>query len=233
MGDVMGKNLRQQRRGRGTPRYRTHVRYLGKANYNNTSSGSEVVDILHATGRNTPLALIKTEKGKEFFIPSQGMSVGQKIEFGRASSGNVVMLKEVPEGTKIYNIELNPGDGGRLCRTAGSAAIVISRDVKRCVVLLPSKRKKILSTRCRATIGIPAGAGRKEKPFMKAGKKFHALRKRGKIFPRTSGVSMNAVDHPFGGQTKPGKHKSVSRHAPPGSKVGNIAPRRTGRKKRK
>jgi len=80
-------------------------------------------------------------------------------------------------------------------------------------------------------IGVPAGAGRTEKPWVKAGKKWHAMHARGKLYPQTKGVAMNPVDHPFGGKTKPGKPKTVSRHAPPDAKVGSISPKRTGRKK--
>ena len=85
---------------------------------------------------------------------------------------------------------------------------------------------------CRTYIDLFAGAGRSKKPFMKAGNKHHALRSRGKLYPRTSGVSMNAVDHPFGGSNL-GLHKTVSRHRPPGRKVGSISPKRTGKRKRK
>lgn len=228
--DKMGKNLRQQRRGRATPRYRVHVRYAGKADYNELAQG-KVTDIIHAPGRNTPLAVVG--ENNAFMIPVEGMHAGQSVEFSGASSGNVLRLKDVPEGTKICNIELNPGDGGRLCRSAGAAATMVTRDARRCVVMMPSKQKKALSAECKATIGSAASSGRIEKPFMKAGNRYYAMLRRGKIFPRTSGVSMNAVNHPFGGQTRPGRQKNVSHHAPPGRKVGNISPRRTGKKKRK
>ena len=79
-----------------------------------------------------------------------------------------------------------------------------------------------------------AGAGRTEKPFLKAGFKYHAMRARNKKYPKTAGVAMNAVAHPFGGSStcSKGIASTVSRHAPPGRKVGKIAARRTGRKKR-
>jgi large subunit ribosomal protein L2 len=100
------------------------------------------------------------------------------------------------------------------------------------VIELPSKKKKSLHPTCRVTIGVPAGEGRNEKPWIKAGRKWHAMHRRGKLYPRTSGVAMNAYDHPFGsGYSGLGKHKSVSRHAPPGRKVGSISPRRTGKKR--
>jgi len=68
---------------------------------------------------------------------------------------------------------------------------------------------------------------------VKAGKKWIAMHRKGKLYPRTSGVAMNAVDHPFGGPTKPGKSTTVSKHAPPGAKVGSWGARRTGKKKGK
>ena len=93
------------------------------------------------------------------------------------------------------------------------------------------KKLKRLNPRCRATIGVVAGGGRTEKPFVKAGKKFHKMRVRGTKYPRVRGVAMNACDHPFGGggRQHPGRPKSVARGAPPGRKVGAIASRRTGR----
>jgi large subunit ribosomal protein L2 len=98
-------------------------------------------------------------------------------------------------------------------------------------VTLKSGKIKKIDEKCLATIGIPAGGGRKEKPWVKAGKRWYAMKSRGKLFPRTKGVAMNPVDHPFGGKTKPGTPKSVSRNAPPGAKVGAIAPRRMGKRK--
>ena len=70
------------------------------------------------------------------------------------------------------------------------------------------------------------------KPFMKAGTKYHIMKSLGKLYPKGSGVAMNAVDHPFGGSASPGKHKTVARDAPPGKKVGNIAAKRMGKTKR-
>src|SRR3989344_1114495 len=89
------------------------------------------------------------------------------------------------------------------------------------IVQFPSKKTKEFNASCRATIGVVSGAGRLEKPFGKAGKKFYAMKARNRLYPITSGVSMNAVDHPFGsGRGKHiGKPKTVSRNAPPGRKV--------------
>ena len=98
-------------------------------------------------------------------------------------------------------------------------------------VLLPSGRTKALPANCRATIGVLGGHGRTEKPLLKAGAAHHRARARGKQYPTVSGVAMNPVDHPHGGGNHQAVHgpNSVARNAPPGQKVGNIAPRRTGR----
>ena len=100
--------------------------------------------------------------------------------------------------------------------------------------MLPSKKEKEFNSSCRATIGIIAGAGRTEKPFLKAGFKYHATRARNKMWPRSAALAMNAVSHPFGGRSTcaKGKCSTVSRDAPPGAKVGKVAARRTGWKRR-
>lgn len=221
----MGKNLRQQRRGKGSPTYKSPShRYLGKVSHKEIDGKGVVSDIIHAPGRKSPLAVVEFDGKKVLMIASSKTKTGSVLE--------TKPLSKITEGTKIYDIELRPGDGGKLCRASGTFATVISVGEKKSTIMLPSRRKKTLSNKCRALIGIVSGSGRVEKPFRKAGIKSRVMRSRGKLYPRTSGVSMNPVDHPFGGSTKTGKHKSVSRHAPPGRKVGSIAPRRTGRRKR-
>lgn len=230
----MGKRLRQQRRGKGTPKYKAPShRYAGKVKYSKDVEEGKVIDIVHAPGKKTPVAIVDYEGKKCMMIPPEGMVVGQVITPTGRNTGTITEIGNVPEGTKVYNVEIHPGDGGKLCRTSGSFATVITQDRKKTVILLPTKAKKVISSRCRATIGTVASTGRKDKPFMKAGRKYYAMKAFGKLHPRTSGVSMNAVDHPFGGSTKPGKSKTVSRHMPSGKKVGSISPSRVGKKKRK
>jgi large subunit ribosomal protein L2 len=198
--------------------------------YPNEFSEGNVIDIIHAPGRRSPVAVVDMNGKKQLFIASEGMYVGQTLTNNKIDTGGVVELSKIPDGTKIYDVEITPGDGGKICRSSGTFATVISHDDKRCVILLPSKKKKVLSGTCRASIGVVSASGRKEKPFMKAGKKHHVMKAFGRLYPHTSGVSMNAVDHPFGGKTRPGKPKTVSRHMPPGKKVGSISPRRVGKK---
>jgi len=168
---------------------------------------------------------------KRLMVPHAEMRVGDRIGTSPEETGSVLRLKDVPEGSRIFNVELLPGDGGRLCRASGAFATMVTRGENKCVILMPSKEKKVVSGLCRATLGTAASSGRVDRPFMKAGRKFYAMRTRNRMWPRTSGVHMNAVNHPFGGQTRPGKHKTVSRHMPPGKKVGSISPRRTGKRK--
>jgi large subunit ribosomal protein L2 len=231
----MGKNLRQQRRGKGSPVYRSPGhRYLGSVSYEFIPADAKfgvVKDVLDAPGRHTPIAIVEYNGRTVLQIPARGMRIGQKVDFETPEEGNILELGKIPEGSSVFNLELHPRDGGRLCRSSGSFATVVTKEKDRCVVLMPSKNKKTLSARCRATIGIAAGGGRNDMPFRKAGLKHYAMKSFGRYYPIVSGRSKNAVDHPFGGSNL-GKHKTVSRDMPPGKKVGSISPRRMGKKKR-
>jgi len=238
----MGSRLIQQRRGKGSPTYKSpQFRFLGGVCYPSGQDKvvkGEVIDIMNCRGHSAPLAYIEFDDGQACLIPApEKLAVGDVVEAGETKSvaiGSIVLLKNIPAGTAIAGIELTPGSGPKVVRTGGSAARVVEQAKTDVVIQLPSRKKLRLNPRCRAIIGKIAGGGRTEKPFVKAGKKMHAMRARNKLYPRTKGVSMNAFDHPFGGthpRTK-GMSKSTSRHAPPGRKVGHIASSRTGRKKR-
>lgn len=234
----MGKRIIQRARGKGGPRYRAPShRYAGKVSYNlspNVKTGL-VIDIIHDPGRNAPLMVIEFLDGsKRFQISPERIKVGDVISYSSGSSlGSVIPIDKVSEGTKIFGIETFPGSGPRICRSSGSFATVMGRVKNKIRIKLSSKKIKEIDKKCLVSIGIPAGSGRREKPWVKAGKKHFAKKARNKLYPITSGCKMNPVDHPFGGKTKPGIPKSVSRHAPPGRKVGALASRRTGRRKRK
>lgn len=231
----MGKRIIAQRRGKGSPTYRSPShRYLGKIRYVKVVEPvkAKVIDILHDPGRNAPLALIALPDGREnLIIATEGLMVGDEIALGEFSSKGIAPLSKIPAGIPVCGIESFPGSGPKFCRTSGSYAVVVSKSEEKVIVKMPSGSFKEFDSRCLATIGIPAGGGRKDKPFVKAGQKFYAMRARNKLWPRTSANKMNAVDHPFGGQTGPGQSKTISRHAPPGAKVGSIAARRTGVRK--
>ena len=220
----MGKNLIQQRRGRGTFTYL--VPRSGK-HYNPQyiSKKGVVKDIVHDKGRDAPIIEIQYEDGSiNHMVAPRGIRVGDPID-------NVGLpLSQIQEGSQIFALETYPNSGPKLCMAPGSFATVVSKTAKSCLVKMPSRKEKSFSLACRVTLGIPAGDGRSDRPFTKAGFKHHYMRARGKLYPRTSPVKMNAIDHPFGGATSVGTPMTISRHAPPGAKVGSVAARRTGRK---
>lgn len=235
----MGKRLIQQRRGRGTPTYRSPGhRFEGAVKHYSLETSGMVKDLIHCAGHSAPLMEIIYLTGERglAFAP-EGIKVGDEIAIGKGAevkTGNVLPLGDIPEGTLVHNIELHPLDGGKLVRASGSFARVVSKTEEAVRVQLPSRKEKLFLPECRAAIGVLAGAGRLEKPFLKAGTHYHKMRARNKLYPHVCGVSMNAVDHPFGGKCShvKGRPTQSPRSAPPGRKVGKIAPRRTGRRKK-
>ncbi|MHA1697953.1 MAG: 50S ribosomal protein L2 [Promethearchaeota archaeon] len=240
----MGRRILSQRAGRGGFPYRapTHkrlgaIKYPPLVDFNATISAT-IIDFKHDPGRGAPVSIIKYESGeKDLYLPPEGIFVGEKIFIGPDAPlkiGNVKPVGNIPEGTLVYNIEIKPGDGGKMAKASGMTATVLEHSDDHTTILLPSGKRKIVSSKCRATIGVVAGGGRTEKPFVKAGNKFYWVRSRGIRWPKVRGVAMNAQSHPFGGGAHKSPHKptTVSRNAPPGRKVGLIAARRTGSKKR-
>jgi large subunit ribosomal protein L2 len=232
----MGKRIIQQARGHGSFSYRVRRNaYRYKLKYPRELSGEgTVISLLNSTGHSAPLAKVLHEK-EAFYIPAcMGMVEGQKIAFGgEVKAGNILELKDIPVKTEVYCIESKPGDGGIFIKTAGSSAVVSRVIGKKIWLFMPSKKEKEFNPKCRAIIGVIAGAGRLDKPILKAGKNFYIKKSRNKLWPRTSAVKMNAVDHPFGsGRGKRIKSKIAKRNAPAGARVGLLRPRRTGRRKR-
>ncbi len=234
----MGKRIISQRRGRGTSQYRSPgFRFKGAAKHAKIDSQGKVTDIIHCAGHSAPLMEILYASGERVIsLAPEMIKVGDNVGVGAESEivkGNVLPLHSIPEGTLIHNIELRPGDGGKLVRSSGTFARVVARNDKGVRIILPSKKEKQFHPNCRAAIGVLAGSGRKDKPFLKAGTRFKKMKAKGKQYPKVCGISMNAVDHPFGGGCShiKGRPTLSSRHAPPGRKVGKIAPSRTGRRK--
>lgn len=241
----MGKRLIHQRRGRGTPTYRSAShRFKGKIEYRSydklekeSSLTGTVVDIIHDPGRTAPVAMVKFENGeKKLVLAPETIQINDSIACGSDSEikfGNTLPLYKIPEGTPVFNIENKPGDGGKLVRSSGTYASLITHDTEKALIELPSGELKAFNPKCRATIGVVAGGGRKEKPFLKAGARWHALKAKGKKSMTVRGVAMNAIDHPHGGGNRqhPGRPTTVSRHAPAGRKVGSIAAKRTGKRR--
>jgi large subunit ribosomal protein L2 len=237
----MGQRIRGQRRGRGGSTFRAPShRYKSEKNHRKTGDddvvAGTVVDIEHDPARSAPVAAVEFDDGEQrLVLAPEGVSVGERLQVGVSAEikpGNTLPLAEIPEGVPICNVEAQPGDGGKFARSSGVNADLVTHDRDAAVVKLPSGEVRRLDPDCRATIGVVAGGGRREKPFVTAGKKHHHVKGRGTVWPRVRGVAMNAVDHPFGGggRQHPGKPKSISGNAPPGRKVGDISSRRTGRR---
>lgn len=232
----MGKRIIVRRRGKGGVYSSPSHRHRSDAKYPQVTSADGVVeDIRHDPGRTTPLALVRFSRPgapleRRYFLAHEGMLVGQRVAIGPAArpvSGNIIPLGSIPDGTRIFNIEARPGDGGKFVRAGGGMATLVSRGAE-CTVQLPSGQFKMFHPGCRATLGILSGGGRNEKPLAKAGKSYHATRPNAKIFPKVRGVAMNPIDHPHGGggHQHVGRPSTVSRDAWPGQKVGRLSPKR-------
>jgi large subunit ribosomal protein L2 len=205
--------------------------YLGKA------VNGVVEDFVHDAGRGAPLALIRFENGKTCYtVVPEGIGSGQQIQMGEKASveiGNILPLGKIPEGTMVCNIELRAGDGGKIAKSSGAYATVVGHTPQGTIVKLPSKKKKYIADSCNATIGVISGAGRTDKPMLKAGSKFHLMKAKGHKYPRTRGRAMGAFVHPYGSSKRSARKVTTTSHgAPPGQKVGLIAARGAGRKKK-
>lgn len=239
----MGRRIRAQRIGRGSPRFRASLarRYVVGYPTHLINGGviktGYITDIVHDPGRGTPVALVKAD-GVEFAIPAvEGLYVGQQIEVGDGagpSSGNIVPVGRLAEGTAVSVVERRPGDGGKLVRASGGYATVVAQVGDRTILRLPSRKDIEVPSNSLAVVGTVGGGGRVDKPFLKAGSKHHLMRARHRYWPRSRGVAMAVAFHPFGGGShkRIGRPETISRNAPPGRKVGMIAARRTGKKKR-
>ncbi len=237
----MGKRIIPQRRGKGSPTYRSPShRHLAQPGYpKNQEVQGEVVDLHHAPGRTAPLAEVRFETGETtYMVANHGLKVGQTLEVGpdaKIRKGNVLPLGKIPVGMFVYNIEIEPLDGGKLVKSAGSNAVIISQGKKYTTLRLPSDSFKNVDRRCRATVGIAAGGGHKDKPFAKAGKRVNAYRSKAKRPGKVRGIAMNAVNHPHGGgdHQHVGVGSTVSANAPPGRKVGRLSSKKKKKKKKK
>ena len=236
----MGKRPLVRRRGKGGKQFRAvSVGKIAPARYPNFKleehHSGYIVDIVHERGRDAPLSKIRFDDGTYSYVPAlQGVAVGEKIELGvgaTATLRNILQLDAIPDGTLICNIERNAGDGGKLIKAAGASAIVFAHGPEGVTIKFPSGKFLAINPKCRAMIGTVAGAGRMEKPFLKAGAKAKYMRAHGRLYPTVRGIAQAAVYHPHGGGRHQhiGRQSSVGRNTPPGRKVGIISPRKTGR----
>jgi large subunit ribosomal protein L2 len=158
--------------------------------------------------RNARLALLFYVDGeKAYILAPEGLKVGQRVESGpevAPTVGNALPLSRIPLGTTIHNIELQPGRGGSMCRSAGSSATLMAREAGWAQLTLPSGEIRRVPSQCRATIGKVGNADHMNVNYGKAGRRrWMGWR------PHVRGTAMNPIDHPHGGgegRTKGGRH---------------------------
>jgi large subunit ribosomal protein L2 len=157
-----------------------------------------VKTIEYDPNRTARIALLNYADGeKRYIIAPNGLKVGTSILSGKGISpdiGNTLYMSEIPFGTIIHNIELRPGQGAKMARSAGSYAQLMSRDGKFAVIKLPSGETRMILQACKATIGMVSNGDHSLEVSGKAGRSRWLGRR-----PRTRGVVMNPVDHPMGG----------------------------------
>ncbi len=175
-----------------------------------------VKTIEYDPNRSARIALVVYADGeKKYILAPNGIKTGQKIQSGKNTPpevGNTLFLSDIPLGTIIHNIELRPGRGGVLARSAGSYAQLTSRDGKYAIIKLPSGESRMILVTCRATIGSISNPDHDLEKSGKAGRSRWLGRR-----PRVRGVAMNPVDHPMGG----GEGRASGGH--PRSRTGLLA----------
>jgi large subunit ribosomal protein L2 len=234
----MGKRIISRRRGAGTGPYRSPShRHHGEIYLPSPSITGEatVIGLEQAPGRTAPVAEVRTASGARVrLVANAGLATGEHVSLhdGPVRRGSVLALAAIPDGTLVSNLEVNPFDGGRLVRAAGTGALVVAHGPRDVTVQLPSGVFKTFLATCRAQVGTVAGGGRLERPIIKAGKKVLAYRSLSRPAFKVRGVAMNPVNHPFGGGAHQhvGRPSTVSSGTWPGAKVGRFS--RSQRRKR-
>jgi large subunit ribosomal protein L2 len=211
--------------GRNTSGHMT-MRYIGgghKKKYriidfkrNKKGMDATVKTVEYDPNRTCFIALVDYADGeKRYIIAPQGLQVGMTISSGddiAPEIGNALMLKNMPLGTMVHNIEMQPGQGGKIARSAGSSAQLTNKEDKYAVLKMPSGELRKVLINCYATVGVVGNSDHALQSMGKAGRN----RWRG-IRPRNRGVAMNPVDHPMGG----GEGKASGGH--PRSRTGKYA----------
>ncbi len=157
-----------------------------------------VVSIEYDPNRSCHIALIEyTDGEKRYVLAPGGLKAGQTVESGAVVEpkvGNAMPLKNIPPGLDVHNVELNAGQGGKLARSAGSSARLVSRDDRWAILMMPSGEMREVRVECRATIGELGNADHQNLRWGKAGRNRHRGRR-----PHVRGTAQNPVSHPLGG----------------------------------
>lgn len=165
---------------------------------NNFGVVGEVKTVEYDPNRSAFISLVEYSDGeKRYIIAPNGVKVGQKVEQGPGVApeiGNALLLSEIPLGTLVHNIEMSPGQGAKICRSAGSYAQLMAREGKYASIKLPSGESRLILSACLATIGSVSNSEHSQEVKGKAGRsRWLGIR------PRTRSSVMNPVDHPMGG----------------------------------
>jgi large subunit ribosomal protein L2 len=169
---------------------------------------ARVASIQYDPNRNARIALLHYVDGeKRYIIAPDGLTDGARVESGAEAPptvGNCLPLSRIPLGTAVHNVEMQPGRGGSLCRSAGSSATLMAREADWAQLTLPSGEIRRVPSTCRATIGKVGNADHMNLSLGKAGRRRWMGRR-----PHVRGTAMNPIDHPHGGgegRTKGGRH---------------------------
>ena len=169
---------------------------------------AKVAAIEYDPNRTAYIALLHYADGvKSYILAPSRLTVGMIVESGPAAEiavGNCLPLSSMPTGTVVHNVELQPGRGGQLGRSAGTSISLMAKDGAMCTLRLPSGEMRMVRAECRATVGSIGNAEHQNVKIGKAGRKRHMG-----VRPQTRGVAMNPVDHPHGGgegSTTAGRH---------------------------
>jgi large subunit ribosomal protein L2 len=187
--------------GRRTTRYRGggHKRRYRFIDFKRDAAGVATVEsIQYDPNRTAFIALVVYENGdRNYILAPKGLKVGDKVESGKGAApenGNCLFFSEIPLGAFIHNIELRPGGGGALVRSAGTSGLMMGREERYAVVRMPSGEVRRILLTCRATIGTLSNPDHNLEIMGKAGRNRWKGRR-----PRNRPVAMNPVDHPMGG----------------------------------
>src|SRR5690348_3742273 len=198
--------------GRITSRHRGGgaKRLYRRIDFKRTKDGvpGRVAAIEYDPNRTAHIALINYADGeKRYILAPNRLRVGMWVQSGEGSDitvGNALPLRAIPTGTVVHNVELTPGRGGQLGRSAGAAIQLVAKEGERATLRLPSGEMRMVAVDCRASVGTIGNVEHQNIDIGKAGRNRHKG-----IRPQTRGTAMNPVDHPHGGgegSTTPGRH---------------------------
>ncbi len=201
--NVNGRITSRHRGGGAKRRYR-------KIDFKRVKDGipAKVATVEYDPNRSSYIALLHYADGlKSYILAPSAIKVGDNVQSGPGSDirpGNCLALGEMPVGTIVHNVEMKPGQGGKLGRSAGTAIQLVAKEGEMVTLRLPSSEMRLIRAECRATVGSLSNSEHQNVKIGKAGRNRHKGKR-----PQTRGIAMNPVDHPHGGgeaHKTPGGH---------------------------